>query len=111
MSISSQTQTLINLIDNLPETNLSYLEIIRIIRTALEPIARSPVQAQKNHIRVTHHATAILEPIADLIWWTFTEREPDYFFGNWYAHELTYLQDHGVLPDLPLKENQQCLNQ
>ena len=106
MSISSQTQTLINLIDNLPETNLTYLEIIRIIRTALEPIARSPVQAQKNHIRVTHHATAILEPIDDLIWWTFTEREPDYFFGNWYAHELTYLQDHGVPPDLPLKENQ-----
>lgn len=106
MSISSQTQILINLIDNLPETNLSYLEIIRIIRTALEPIARSPVQAQKNHIRVTHHVSALLEPTNDLIWWTFTEREPDYFFANWYIHELNYLQNQGVLPDLPIKENQ-----
>lgn len=106
MSISSQTQILINLIDNLPETHLSHLDIVRIIRTALEPIARSPVQAQKNHIRVTHHATAILEPIDDLIWWTFTEREPDYFFAKWYVHELYYLQGKGVLPDLPMKDNQ-----
>ena len=106
MSISSQTQVLINLIDNLPETQLSHLEIVRIIRTALEPIARSPVQAQKNHIRVTHHATAILEPIDDLIWWTFTEREPDYFFAKWYTHEMDYLQGKGVLPDLPIKDNQ-----
>jgi hypothetical protein len=64
------------------------------------------VQAQKNHIRVTHHATAILEPIDDLIWWTFTEREPDYFFAKWYVHELLYLQGKGVLPDLPIKDNQ-----
>ncbi len=106
MTISSQTQILINLIDNLPETHLSHLDIVRIIRTALEPIARSPVQAQKNHIRVTHHATAILEPIDDLIWWTFTEREPDYFFAKWYVHELLYLQGKGVLPDLPMKDNQ-----
>jgi hypothetical protein len=106
MSVSSQTQILINLIDNLPETHLSHLDIVRIIRTALEPIARSPVQAQKNHIRVTHHATAILEPIDDLIWWTFTEREPDYFFAKWYVHELLYLQGKGVLPDLPIKDNQ-----
>lgn len=106
MSIFSQTQILLNLIDNLQETHLSHLDIIRIIRTALLPISRSPVQAQKNHIQVTHHATAILEPADDLIWWTFTEREPDYFFAKWYVHELDYLQSKGILPDLPIKDNQ-----
>ena len=106
LSIGSQTQTILKLLENLPETSLSQLEIVRIMRTALEPIARSPFQAQKNHIKVTHHATTLLEPVEDLIWWTFTEKERDYFFSRWYADELHYLQSNGVHPDLPSKENQ-----
>lgn len=106
LSIIQQTHTILNLLDNLPESSLSHLEIVRIMRTALEPIARSPYQAQKNHIKVTHHATAVLEPVDDLIWWTFTEKERDYFFSRWYADELQYLQSKGIFPDLPSKENQ-----
>jgi hypothetical protein len=105
LSIGNQTQTILKLLENLPETSLSHLEITRLMRTALEPIARSPFQAQKNHLKVTHHATAILEPVDDLIWWTFTEKEKDYFFSRWYADELHYLQEEGVYPDLPAKEN------
>ena len=106
ISILNQTQTILNLLDNLPEASLSHLEIVRLMRTALEPIARSPFQAQKNHLKVTHHATALLEPVDDLIWWTFTEKERDYFFSRWYSNELIYLQSIGVNPDLPSKENQ-----
>jgi hypothetical protein len=106
ITIESQTQTVLNLLENLPESSLSHLEIVRIMRTALEPIARSPYQAQKNHIRVTHHASAILEPVEDLIWWTFTEKERDYFFSIWYSEELHYLNSIGIYPDLPAKENQ-----
>jgi hypothetical protein len=106
ITMEIQTQTVLNLLENLPESTLSQLEIVRMMRTALEPITRSPYQAQKNHIRVTHHAAAILEPVEDLIWWTFTEKERDYFFSTWYPEELNYLNSMGIYPDLPTKENQ-----
>jgi hypothetical protein len=103
--LSKQAKRIEELLHTLPEQQLSYLELERIIRTIYEP---SPVvfRAQEvGHAPFVHHATAFLEPVDQLIWWNFTQAEPNHFFSRWYQAERQYLADRSVVLDTPKEEN------
>ena len=106
--LAAQTLRAMELLDARPETDLSYLEVERLVRTVYEP---APVQFQPREagaLPVTFApASALKTPrgaeLERLLWWDFIEHEPDYFFSRFYPEELAYLADAGVAlagPDL-----------
>lgn len=104
--LSEQAKRLTELLAALPETQLSPLELERLVRTVYEP---APIQlrpAEKGHWSFIHHPAAIFDTCSHLIWWDFTQSEPVHFFSRWYQHERTYLEASGIYLTYPDKENQ-----
>jgi len=103
--IENQTILLLDLLRRIPETHLTRLEITRFLQAHLEPVPLSHLEAQQDHLPLAHHAAAMTGEANDVLWWTFTQKEPDYFFARWYAPELAWMHAENLFPDLPEKEN------
>ena len=105
--LSEQARRIIDLLQALPEkeSQLSHLELERIVRTIYEP---SPVlfkPREVGHLPHIHHPSAIIQPVEELLWWNFTRNEPDYFFSRWYRQELDYLASQNIRLPGPKEEN------
>ncbi|MEM1327697.1 MAG: PD-(D/E)XK nuclease family protein [Bacteroidota bacterium] len=103
--LSEQAKRIEELLQALPEQQLSYLELERIVRTIYEP---SPVLFRPQEVGFApfvHHAAAFLKPVDQLVWWNFTQAEPNHFFSRWYQAERETLAKSGVELDKPKEEN------
>jgi hypothetical protein len=109
--LAAQALRAMELLDARPETELSYLDVERLVRTVYEP-APTQFQHRENGALKTIFAPASALKIPDgieleqLIWWDFIEHEPDYFFSRYYPEELAYLNDKGIVLNGPDEQNE-----
>lgn len=103
--VAEQARQIVELLEALPEQTLNRLELERIVRTIYEP---TPIQmrgAECGHYPYLYQGHALVAEIPELLWWTFTQYEADYFFSRWYQPEITWLQEHETLLDIPADQN------
>lgn len=103
--LSQQAKRIRELLEALPEEQLSNLELERIVRTIYEP---APVQLSGREcgfLPHVQHPNAIIGEVPQLLWWSFTQNEPVHFFSRWYQPEADYLQERGVGLQGPALEN------
>ncbi len=103
--LSEQAKRLTELVEALPEPELTPLELERLVRTIYEP---APIQfkpAERGHWPFVYHPGALYSPVSQLLWWEFIQSEPAHFFSKWYVPERTYLQQSGIRLLEPSDEN------
>jgi len=103
--LGEQAKRIVALLNTLPETHLNYLELERIVKTIYEP---APVEVQPTacgHLPYIHQPAALTAPVKDLLWWNFTQHEPDHFFSRWYVNERSFLEERQVRLVGPQEEN------
>lgn len=103
--LGSQSRRIVELLQALPETELTQLELERIVRTIYEP---SPVifqEREAGHLPYVTHPSAFIGKLDEVWWWNFIQNEVPHFFSKWYQHERIYLQRRGAPPDTPELEN------
>lgn len=91
LTLAEQAKQIVDLLQTLPEDELSRLELERIVRTVYEPAPMQLSLQEVDHFPYVHQPNALTAPVRDLIWWNFTQNEPDYFFSRWYEQERSYL--------------------
>ncbi len=107
--LSEQSKRIVELLETLPETELTHLELERIVRTIYEP---SPVVFQEReagHLPFVMHPGAFTGEVAEIWWWNFIQNDPPHFFSRWYRHERKYLDALHILLDTPEQENARML--
>lgn len=103
--LSEQARRIKELLEALPETQLSKLELERIVRTIYEP---APIQFTPRELEAlpsVEKPNGIIEEVDELLWWTFTQSEANHFFSRWYQAERAYLQQFGIELLEPTDEN------
>ena len=103
--LSEQAKRIKELLETLPETQLTNLELERIVRTIYEP---SPVlfkEKEVGYLTHVHYPSAIIGGVKQLLWWNFSQNEPVHFFSRWYQKERTYLQALDIELTQPEDEN------
>jgi hypothetical protein len=104
--LSEQAKRICELLETLPETQLTYLELERVVRTIYEP---APIQLQpreKGHLPHVFHPQSVFGAASGILWWNFIQNEPAYFFARWYRNEQTYLNQRQISPLSPQQQNQ-----
>ena len=108
--LAAQAQRALELLEAQPETELSFLDVERLVRTVYEP-APTQFQPEEQGALSTIFAPASAARTPDgpeidkLVWWDFIEHEPDYFFSRYYPEELDWLRRHGAEPNGPDRQN------
>lgn len=103
--LAEQARRIKELLEALPEKQLTKLELERIVRTIYEP---SPIQfhpTERHHIPFVNAPNAIVGAIDQLLWWSFTQAEADHFFSRWYQKERAYLEASNIRLSMPKDEN------
>ncbi|MCB0558541.1 MAG: PD-(D/E)XK nuclease family protein [Lewinellaceae bacterium] len=103
--LSEQAKRIRELLEALPEEQLSNLELERIVRTIYEP---APVQLRGrecNFLPYVQQPHAFIGEAPQLLWWTFTQNEPVHFFSRWYQPEIACMEKQGILLQGPALEN------
>ncbi len=107
--LSEQSRRIKELLQTLPETQLTFLELERIVRTIYEP---SPVvfrQEEINRLNHIYDSSAVLSECEEFLWWNFSETESTRFFSRWYPNERKYLKTKNIALDTPAMENSRML--
>ncbi|MEL7020154.1 MAG: PD-(D/E)XK nuclease family protein [Bacteroidota bacterium] len=107
--LSEQSKRIKELLETLPETQLTHLELERVVRTIYEP---SPVQFKEKEVGYlphVHYSSALIGKVEDLLWWNFSQSEPNHFFSRWYTNERDYLTALGCRLRTPTDENKLLL--
>ncbi|MEM1322587.1 MAG: PD-(D/E)XK nuclease family protein [Bacteroidota bacterium] len=106
--LSGQARRIKDLLETLPEnqTQLSQLELERIVRTIYEPAPVEFIPQQLHHLPTVHHPSALIAPCEEVLWWNFVRNERDHFFSTWYRKELAFLEAIGVRLQSPADKNQ-----
>ncbi len=107
--LGEQARRIKELLQTLPETKLTFLELERIVRTIYEP---SPVvfrEEELNRLDHIYHDSAILSESECFLWWNFSQTDAPRFFSRWYPKERAFLQKLEIELDTPTAENQRML--
>jgi len=105
LTLAEQAKQIVDLLQTLPEAELSRLELERIVRTVYEPAPMQLSMQEVDHFPYVHQPNAMTAPVRDLIWWNFTQNEPDYFFSRWYEQERSYLSALRIHLSSPADQN------
>jgi ATP-dependent helicase/nuclease subunit B len=108
-ALLEQTKRILALLEALPETHLTPLELERIVKTVLEPTALQILPRAQGHLPFVSRPGSILAQTEDLFWWNFTQKEPDHFFSRWYNPELEWLAVRGFVMESPGLKNERLL--
>lgn len=103
--LSEQAKRIRELLEALPEEQLSNLELERIVRTIYEP---APVQLRGREcgfLPYVRQPNAFIGEAPQLLWWGFTQNEPVHFFSRWYQPEMAWLEKKGISLQGPALEN------
>ncbi len=103
--LSEQAKRLTELVEALPESELTPLELERIVRTIYEPAPIQFKNEEKGHWPFIYHPGALYEPVSQLLWWEFIQSEPIHFFSKWYVSERAHLEKSGIRLQSPADEN------
>lgn len=107
--LSEQAKRIQELLEALPEMQLTNLELERIVRTIYEP---SPVQFQEREVGFLphiHQTSAVIGKTDAVLWWNFVQHDPVHFFSRWYQSERRFLEQLGLHVDTPQEQNARLL--
>ena len=107
--LAEQAKRIREILESLPEQEVSNLQLEQIVRTIYEPAPVTIREEEKGRMPYAQKAGAILESTEQLVWWNFTSGEPDYFFSRWYQPELEYLENLKIHLETPDRDNQRVL--
>lgn len=102
--LGEQARRIEELLAELPEQQLSYLELERIVRTIYQPSPVSFKPEELGHLLFVYHPGAVTDTFDQLLWWNFSEKETTRFFSRWYQHEMVWLRAKGIVLDTPADE-------
>ena len=103
--LSSQSDRIKDLLETLPETQLTNLQLERVVRTIYEPAPLEMHPKELGCLAHIHQPNALIGEIDDLIWWNFVQNEQDHFFSKWYKQELAWLEEKGLQIEGPDQQN------
>lgn len=103
--LSEQAKRITELLEALPESQLTNLELERIVRTIYEPAPVQFMEAELGHIPYIHRPGGFVGPLDSLLWWNFTQSDYEHFFSRWFQQERTFLQQLEVSLTSPEDEN------
>ncbi|PPK85936.1 hypothetical protein CLV84_2849 [Neolewinella xylanilytica] len=96
--LSAQAERATELLDAQPESELTYLEVERLVRTIYQPAPTQFQPPEQGALAVTFAPAAVSriapnsqDVLRRLVWWDFVETDPTYFFSRYYPPELDYL--------------------
>lgn len=104
--LSEQSKRICELLEALPEEQLTHLELERIVRTIYEPASIQIQPREKGCLPHVFQPQSIFGAADSVLWWNFIQNEPVYFFPRWYEHERRYLQEQDIHPQSPRQQNQ-----
>ncbi|TAK43147.1 MAG: hypothetical protein EPO28_06380 [Saprospiraceae bacterium] len=107
--LSEQSKRIVELLQALPETELTYLELERIVRTIYEPAPVIFQEKEAGHLPFVTHPSAFTGTSDTVLWWNFIQNETLHFFAKWYRREFQYLMEKGLDIDTPAFENARLL--
>ena len=107
--LSEQAKRIVELLQALPERELGYLQLERIVRTIYEPSPITFQEREVGHLAFSMYPSAFIGGVEDTLWWDFVQNEPPHFFSRWYPHERTFLQKSNIHLDTPEQENARLL--
>lgn len=107
--LSEQAKRIKELLETLPEDQLTHLQLERVVRTIYEPAPVEFKLREEGHYSYTHHPAAFVGTVDKLVWWNFIDQEKDHFFSRWYQKERTFLTKRQVILETPLEENNRLL--
>jgi len=105
--LSAYAQQIKELLEAIPEQQLSKLELERLVRTIYQPTPIEFNKKQFQSLAVVHHPHAFWGDSQQTLWWNFAEQEPDYFFSRWYQDELKFLEQEACLISGPAQKNEE----
>jgi hypothetical protein len=107
--LAEQARRIRDLLRALPESQIGYLELERIVRTIYEP---SPVQittGAEGMLDFIHQPGAVTGPVEALLWWNCIFDEPVLPPDPWYPSERQWLSGQGIRPERPAERAQRQL--
>ena len=108
-SLKEQAGRIVEILEVLPEAQLSYLELERIVRTIYQPAPLQISPREKDHLPCVTRPGALIDPAEELLWWNFIQKEPDHFFSRWYKAELAWMASKGLEVEGPAQQNERLL--
>ncbi len=105
LNLATQAEKISELLQELPERDLSNLELDRIIRAIYKP---SPVVLEEKQIDSLHHIHAegaFASPVRDLVWWNFTDHSSTPALTFWRRDEIDFLAKANLKLEDKNKEN------
>jgi hypothetical protein len=108
--LAEQARRIRDLLEALPETRLTFLELERIVRTIYDP---SPVQmapAETAAFSYVHNAGALAAPVSTLVWWNCTFENTTPRPDKWQREERNWMEKQGVLLSDPVRESRRLLH-
>lgn len=103
--LSQQARRIRELLQTLPEEDLTHLELERIVRTIYEPSPVQFIEREQGHLAYAFQPHALTGPVDQLLWWNFIQQEPDHFFSRWYQEERSHLAARDIYLQGPREEN------
>ncbi len=107
--LKEQAKRIVELLEALPESQLSFLELERIVRTIYQPAPLQLSPREKDHLPFVTRPGALIHPAEEVLWWNFIQKEPDHFFSRWYKAELEWMAQRGLEVDGPEQKNERLL--
>ncbi len=103
--LATQAERMLDLLDVLPEEQLSFLETDRLVRSIYAATPTCFQEKEVGSLPICYEAAAVYEPVDHLIWWDFIEKDPNYFFSRWTVEELAFLTQQGIQLLSPQQQN------
>lgn len=107
--LREQARRTAELLETLPEAELSYLELERIVRTIFEAAPVVLQEEEAGHLPYAIHPAGFTGHVPEIWWCNFTQQEAPHFFSRWYKEERDYLNNLQVMTDTPELENARML--
>lgn len=104
--LAAQAKRVVELIDALPEEELSFLEVDRLVRTVYEPGITRFRETEIGSLPMAFSPSSVWNHVSELIWWDFVERDPNYFFSRWTTTERRFMKDAGIHLLSPSQQNE-----
>lgn len=103
--LAEQARRIRELLDALPETRLSFLDLERIVRTIYQPSPAKFGSTELGHFPFVHQPGGLAATTENLIWWNFTWHDPTRLPVRWQTGEVDFLKKIGLKPDSAERQN------
>lgn len=104
--LAEQARRIRDLLETLPEPQIGFLELERIVRTVYEPSPMQLAPAELGCLHFVHQPGAVAVPVQDLVWWNCVFENNIPLPDKWQKEEREFLEKQGVVLETPRRQSQ-----